>query len=341
MRPKAIVSLLTGFALLFTATSAFAEGTQEQQTDSADDTYTIGALLKTTANPYWGAMEAGIQDAAEEMNIDLLLQSVQSEQATEEQLNTLQNMLTRDPDALVVAAINSVNLLPGLKRANEDDIPIADLDANLDPEKLQEENVEISFAISSNNRRAGAKAAQYVVDQLGDADGTPQVLVIEGIAGNVTSIARTEGFAEELNEIAPNYEIVGSLPGKWDRLEAANIAQDTVQANPGLDAIYAANDTMALGAVEQLYSSGDEGVFVVGTDGNAQAVESIQKGRLDATVAQLPYLVGFRAVENLVSILDGEDVEERIYVPTFVMDQEVLESGEEELLQYVQGYETE
>lgn len=297
---------------------------------------TIGVLLKTTANPYWGAMKDGIIAAGEDLGVALVVQSVTSEQATEEQLNTLVNMLNWDLDGLVVAAINSVNLLPGLKQASDRGIPIADLDANLDPEILANEGIDIAFAISSNHRLAGASAADYMVERFG-RNASGKVLVIEGIAGNVTSIERTGGFKDRLREIAPNLRVVASLPADWDRLKAANVAMDVVQAHPDLLAVFAANDTMALGAVESLRSLGHDQVFVVGTDGNRDAIEAIRNGRLNASVAQLPFLVGYRAVENLVKLARGEQVPERIYVPTFVVDAEVLEAGvsAQPLLEYV------
>lgn len=298
---------------------------------------TIGVLLKTTANPYWGAMKDGIIAAGEELGVALVVQSVASEQATEEQLNTLINMLNRNLDGLIVAAINSVNLLPGLKQASAAGLPVADLDANLDPEILKSEGIDIAFAISSDNRAAGASAADYIVEQLGGPDVQGKVLVIEGIAGNVTSIARTDGFKERLRQLAPGLRIVASLPADWDRLRAANVAMDVIQAHPDLTAVYAANDTMALGAVEALRSAGYDTVFVVGTDGNSDAVEAIRQGRLNATVAQLPYLVGYQAVEHLVRIAQQQEVPSRIFVPTFVLDADVLAAGEDvqPLLAYV------
>lgn len=294
---------------------------------------TIAALMKTTANPFWGAMEAGIHDAAQKGNVNLILQAVASETDVEPQLNACLNLLQRKPQALVVAAINSVNLLPCLKQANQQNIPIVDLDGNLDPAVLQREGVKIAFSISSDNRRAGASAAEYVVSKLGQGF-SGKVLVIEGLAGNVTGAARRDGFTERLKQIAPNAQIVATLPGDWDRLKAANITNDTLQRHPDLAAIYCANDTMALGAVEAVFAAGKK-VLVVGTDGNSDAVKSIRAGRLNASVAQLPFLVGSRAIENVLKVIKGEQVNPKIIVPTLVIDKAILEANRDPLLQYL------
>jgi D-allose transport system substrate-binding protein len=162
------------------------------------------------------------------------------------------------------------------------------------------------------------------------------VLVIEGLSGNITGQRRAQGFADKLAELAPGLEIVASLPGDWDRAKAANITNDILTRHPDLVAIFAANDTMALGAVETAFAAGKgEDIVMIGVDGNVDAVESIKAGRLDASVAQLPYLVGKQAVETVGSVLDGKEVETFQYVPTLVLTKAVLDEGTEPMLEYV------
>jgi D-allose transport system substrate-binding protein len=301
----------------------------------AQDQKVYGVLLKTLSNPFWGAMEQGVQDGAEQAGVEYYLQAVESDQAAEPQLNVCTTMLEREPDVMITAAINSTNLLPCLKQATDAGIPVVDLDANLDHDIAAEAGVDIAFTIGSDNVAAGAQGAEYLVEQLG-ADATGPVLVIEGLSGNITGQRRAQGFAEKLAELAPGLEIVASLPGDWDRAKAANITNDILTRHPDLVAIFAANDTMALGAVETVFAAGKgEDVVMIGVDGNVDAVESIKAGRLDASVAQLPYLVGKQAVETVGAVLDGKEVEKLQYVTTLVLTQDVLEEGSEPLLEFV------
>ena len=296
---------------------------------------TYAVLMKTLANPFWGAMEQGVKAGAEEIGVDYYLQAVESDQAAEPQLNVCNTMLERDPDVMITAAINSTILLPCLKRATDAGIPVIDLDGNLDHAIAEEAGVDIAFSIGSDNVEAGAKGAEWLVSQLGE-DATGKVLVIEGLSGNITGQKRAQGFADTLAELAPGLEIVASLPGDWDRGKAANITNDILTANPDLTAIFAANDGMALGAIETVFAAGKQDqVTVIGVDGNSDAVKSLKAGRLDASVAQLPYLVGKQAVENAEKVLQGEEMEDWIYVPTLVLTQEVLEEGSDPLLEYV------
>ena len=301
---------------------------------AAADKPVYGVLMKTLSNPFWGAMEQGVGAGSKEANVEYFLQAVESDQAAEPQLNTCNTMLEKKPAVMITAAINSTILLPCLKRANELKIPVVDLDGNLDPDITRKAGVEVAFHIGSDNEAAGGKGADYLAATLGkDAKGG--VLVIEGLSGNVTGQKRARGFANELKKAAPGLTIVASLPGDWDRQKAANITNDTLQRNPDLLAIFCANDGMALGAVEAARAAGKDKVVVVGVDGNSDAVKSILAGRLNASVAQLPYLVGKQAVENAKKVLAGGKVEETTAVPTLVLTKAVLEAKKEPMLEFV------
>jgi D-allose transport system substrate-binding protein len=322
---------MTRFKFLLAATALVAFGA----TAIAEDKPVYGVLMKTLANPFWGAMEQGVKSGAEAAGVEYYLQAVESDQAAEPQLNACNTMLERKPAVMITAAINSTILLPCLKQANAMNIPVVDLDNNLDPKVTMDAGVNIAFHIGSDNEAAGAQGAEFLVGKVGkDAKGP--VLVIEGLSGNITGKKRADGFANKLKELAPGLEVVASLPGDWDRGKAANITNDILTKHPDLVAIFAANDGMALGAVETVFAaSKGEQVTVIGVDGNSDAVKSIKEGRLTASVAQLPYLVGKQALENVKKVAEGGKVDGVLYVPTLVLTKEVLDAGTEPMLEFV------
>ena len=324
---------LVGTAALGTAAAMLIAGLAASA--QAADKPVYGVLLKTLSNPFWGAMEKGIHDGADAAGVDYFMQAVESDQAAEPQLNTCNTMLKRKPVVMITAAINSTILLPCLKRANELGMPVVDLDANLDHAIAAKAGVKLAFTIGSDNVAAGAQGADWLAGKLGKEANGP-VLVIEGLAGNITGQKRAQGFKDELAKAAPGLKVVASLPGDWDRQKAANITNDTLTRNPDLAAIFCANDTMALGAVEAAYAAGKGGkITIIGVDGNVDAVKSIKAGRLDASVAQLPYLVGKQAVEKAKAVLAGQKADEYTYVPTLVLTKQVLEENKDPMLQYV------
>ena len=316
--------ILVSMLSLFLSSVAFGQGK-----------LTYGVLMKTLSNPFWGAMEEGVKDGSKQAGVDYYLQAVESDQAAEPQLNVCMTMLERKPAVMITAAINSTILLPCLKKANESGIPVIDLDGNLDHDIAKRAGVAIDFTIGSDNEAAGAQGADYVAKVLGGEASGP-VLVIEGLSGNITGQKRARGFANRIKMIAPGLKVVASLPGDWDRMKAANITNDILTRYPDLKAIFAANDGMALGAVESAYSAGKgKDIVIVGVDGNSDAVKSIKAGRLNASVAQLPYLVGKRAVIGATVALHGLKLEKFQFVDTLVLTKEVIEKNTHRLMKYV------
>ena len=300
----------------------------------AADKPVYAVLVKTLSNQFFVAAAKGVDEGARIAGVDIILAEGQTGQWAESQVSACETILERKPAVMIAAAINSVLLLPCLKHYNEMKIPVVDFDNNLDPETTKKAGVDIAFHIGSDNEAAGAMGADYLVSVLGkDAKGP--VLVIEGWPGNITGAKRARGFAKELTKAAPGLNIVASLPGDWDSLKAANIANDTLQRTPDLAAIFCANDDMALGAVEASRSAGKAKVVVIGVDGTQSALKSIKAGRLNASVAQLPYLMGMQAIENSKKTLAGEKVPEFNYVPTVILTKEVLEANKEPMLQYL------
>ena len=106
---------------------------------------------------------------------------------------------------------------------------------------------------------------------------------------------------------SPNIKLVDSQPADWDRNRALDVASNLLQRYPNLKAIYAANDTMALGALQAVENAGKaDQVLVVGTDGTPEAVESVNNGKLFATVAQNPAQIGARSLEMVLEAIEKQ-----------------------------------
>jgi ABC-type sugar transport system substrate-binding protein len=291
-------------------------------------------LLKTLSNQFFVAAAKGVDEGSRVAGVDIILAAGDAGQMAETQVSACETMLERKPAVMIVAAINSTILLPCLKHFNEMKIPVVDFDDNLDPETTKKAGVEVAFHIGSDNEAAGAMGADYLVSVL-RKDAKGPVLVIEGLSGDATGQRRARGFASELKRQAPGLDIVASLPGDWDSLKAADIVNDSLERNPDLVAIFCANDDMALGAVETARSLGKDNVVVIGVDGTPSALKSIRAGRLNASVAQLPYLMGIQAVEESKRALAGDKLPEFVGVPTLVLTRDVIEANKEPILQYV------
>jgi ABC-type sugar transport system substrate-binding protein len=288
------------------ATPAGGMSVEEIAAVKADQPYKLLAVVKTLSNEYWQTMERGYQDAAAEKGVTIDVLSVPTEQDTEQQLNQLQTALAQGYDAIMVSPITPTNLIPALVAANQAGIPIINVDERVDPAAAEAAGAKLTSVIASDNRDAGARAAQYMIDSIPDGG---KVAIIEGKAGNQSGLDRKEGFQEAI-EAAGNFEIVASQPADWDQQRALDAATNILQANPDLVGFYAANDTMALGVVEAARAAGklDQAV-IIGTDAIPAALAAVQAGDMEGTVAQFPAEEARIATSLAILALQGHPVE--------------------------------
>jgi ABC-type sugar transport system substrate-binding protein len=295
----------------------------------ADQPYKLLAVVKTLSNEYWQTMERGYQDAAAEKGVTIDVLSVPTEQDTEQQLNQLQTALAQGYDAIMVSPITPANLIPALVAANQAGIPIINVDERVDPAAAEAAGAKLTSVIASDNRDAGARAAQYMIDNIPDGG---KVAIIEGKAGNQSGLDRKEGFQEAI-EAAGNFEIVASQPADWDQQRALDAATNILQANPDLVGLYAANDTMALGVVEAARAAGKlDQVVIIGTDAIPAALAAVQAGDMEGTVAQFPAEEARIATSLAILALQGQPVEGFIPSPIELITKdnvaEMLQSAE-------------
>ncbi|QTL96692.1 D-allose transporter substrate-binding protein [Iocasia frigidifontis] len=308
---KITILMLVLFMVGTTVGIAMAESSLQDVKANGD--YKIGIILKTLANPFWVSMEQGILDEAEKQGVEVDIYAVSQEGDANEQLRLFENLLNKDYDGIAFAPITPVNLIPSIVKANDQGVPVVNLDERVPQEPLRNRGGFVYSFVTTNNVKVGGQAAEFVIEQLPDGG---KVAVIEGMAGNASGEDRKMGFTNIIRSNS-KFEIVASQPADWDRIKAIDVTRNIMTRNPDVKAIYACNDTMALGAVKALENMGklDE-VIVVGTDGIPEAVKSVEEGRLSSTVKQDPYNIGVTGLRLLIQALN---IPAEVEVPSIVV----------------------
>ncbi len=106
--------------------------------------------------------------------------------------------------------------------------------------------------------------------------------------------------------------VVARQAADFDRTKGLNVMENILQAQPAIDAVFAHNDEMALGAIKAIQGTG-RNIMVVGFDATDDAVKSVKMGVMSATVAQQPAFIGAKGVETAQEVLAGKSVQ--AYVP--------------------------
>jgi ABC-type sugar transport system substrate-binding protein len=270
----------------------------------------IGIVIKALSNEFFQIMQEGYEFAGQRYGVEVEVQAASAESDTQGQLAQLEALITKGVDVLAVTPLTPNNLTPALAQAAAQGIPVINLDEIIPEEIEQNSGLNITSRIASNNYDAGVLAARYMLANL--AAGS-EVAVIEGKAGNTSGTNRRDGFVDTAS--AGGLTIVASQPADWDRALANTTVTNILQANPAIQGIYFANDTMALGGIEAVQAAGKEGIVLIGTDAIPEAQQAVRDGKLVGTVAQFPFEMGVLAVETAIKVHEGRPVASRIPAP--------------------------
>lgn len=278
-------------------------GEAAEETTQAS-TIKIGYIVKCLSNTFWQTYQQGAEAAAEELGVQVDIRDVKSEDDYVGQLDVARGMVNQDYDAIVAASITNTNLIPAIADANKKGIPWIVVSELQDEDVLKEYDAKITCNCRLSFYDEGVIAGQYVVEQLG---GEGEVAIIEGLTGTTATNERIAGFKEALE--GSNIEIVASQPADWLREEAKDVTLGILQANPNIKAIYALNDTMALGCVAALKQAEKlDDVLIIGDDGTNEAYESIQNSEMAATIDGVAWQIAYFSVHAAVkAVVDDVD----------------------------------
>lgn len=258
---------------------------------------TVGLSLSTLNNPFFVTLRDGAQATADEAGVELIVTDAQDSVST--QVSDIEDLITRGVDVLIVNATDSSAVVPAVTQANAAGIPVIAVDRGVD-------GGELAYYVASDNEAGGAAAAEYVCDALG---GEGNVVELEGIPGTTAARARGAGFNEYLSTSCEGLTVVARQTANFDRSEGLSVMENILVAQPEIDAVFAHNDEMALGALQAIQASGRE-MVLVGFDATDDARAAVDRCEMNATVAQLPAELGATSVELAADLAAGAEAPE-------------------------------
>ncbi|MGD6778486.1 substrate-binding domain-containing protein [Sutcliffiella horikoshii] len=270
----------------------------------------VGLAMNTLNNPFFVDLKEGAEDTAKEEGIELIITDSQGDPS--KQLSDVENILQKNPDLLILNPVDSDAAAQIVLIANEQNVPVITVDR-------QAAGGEVVSHIGFDALKSGNIAGTFVAEALG---GKGKVVEIQGILGTNVGRDRSQGFNDHLKGM-DGIEIVASQSANFDRGEALQVMEDILQANAEIDAVYAANDEMVMGALSAIEAAGrlDE-IIVIGTDAIDPALDAIRESKLEATIAEPPFFLGREAIHTAIKILDDEEVEEMVTLENTLVTEE-------------------
>lgn len=317
---RAAGAALTGTALLALAACG---GGAPAGPAAGEGPQPIAAVIKGLDNPFFQLMQDGLTAQAAESGAQVEIQAAQSITDTTGQAERLAALAQQDFGCFVVNPISGNNLVQGLAQIAARDVPVVNIDSPVDAAAAADAaGLEVETYIGTDNVAAGGLAGE----QMATAVGSGSVAVIGGIAGDVTSEDRIQGFSEAAQ--AAGLTLVPTVSADWERQKALTAATDLIAANPDLRGIFTANDDMGLGAARAVANAGEAGqIAVVSVDGNEDALNAVAAGELTATVAQYPYAIGQMGVQACEAVAAGREIPAQVEAPVAVVTADVVEDA--------------
>ena len=256
---------------------------------------TLALVISTLNNPFFVSLKDGAQKEADKLGYNLVVLDSQNNPAKE--LANVQDLSVRGTKLLLINPTDSDAVGNAVKMANQANIPVITLD------RVAAQGKVVSH-VASDNRLGGKMAGDYIAQRVGEK---AKIIELAGIAGTSAARERGEGFKTAAD--AHKFVILASQPADFDRTKGLNVMQNLLTAHPDVQAVFAQNDEMALGAMRALQTAGKSDVVVVGFDGTADGVKAVQGGKLAATVAQQPEQIGVIGVQTADKVLRGQQVQ--------------------------------
>ena len=266
----------------------------------------MALVVSTLNNPFFVTLKEGAEAKAKELGYQMVVLDSQNDPAKE--LANVEDLAVRKVSAILVNPTDSAAVGNAIMLANKAGIPVLTLDRGA--------NVgEVKAHIASDNIAGGKMAGDFIASKLGK---NIDVIQLEGIAGTSAARDRGEGFAQAVK--SNGFKVLASQPADFDRTKGLNVMENLLAAHPDVKAVFAQNDEMALGALRATQAAVKQ-VLIVGFDGTDDGKAAVKSGKLGATVAQQPALIGAIGVETADKVLKGEAVEKYIPVPLQVVSQ--------------------
>jgi ABC-type sugar transport system, periplasmic component len=259
----------------------------------------VGLVISTLNNPFFVTLRDGAVQQAKTSGINLIILDSQNDSAKE--LANVEDLVGQKVAAILINPTDSDAVGSSIKLANRNKIPVVTLDRGANS------GVVVSH-IASDNVAGGKMAGDYIIKILG---GKGNVVELEGIAGTSAARDRGKGFNDAIAKSA--LKVVSRQTADFDRTKGLSVMENILQAQNAVDAVFAHNDEMALGALKAIQGSNRK-ILVVGFDATDDAVAAVKAGTMAATVAQQPALIGSTGVVTIKSILGGKTVDKFIPV---------------------------
>ncbi len=275
---------------------------------STEETVKVAYLTPSLDVPFWRYIRYGVEDELKALIPGVEVNVYDSKDSASTQLSNAQDAITKQVDAIIISPTDSASCVAVLDAAEEAGIPVVICDIGAD-------SGTYAAFISTDNEGGAKELGEYISSKL---EANSEVAQITLNQARINGVLRKEGFTAgvEKNGIK---DVDFKQMEKVNREEGETFAQDLITAHPNLKALFCHSEDPSMGALSAIEAAGRTDILIAGFDCSPEVVEAIQAGKVAATAAQQPVLMGRYAAQSVDKILKGETVEPEIKLGTLLV----------------------
>ena len=311
--------------------SSDAQGGGSVGTEATSDV-SVGIVLQTAYNAHFQDIAYGAVLAGQENGITVRVDNTAAETEVEEQITKCENMISSGVKALILTPNDTDAETAAVNAAHDAGIPFIVVDTEITNIWGDDVKEYMPSFIGVDHEETAYEIAKDAIEHIG---GSGNAVILRGTDAQTSSQLRTAGFERAVEE--SGITVLESQSADFVQDEALTTMSDILQRYKDIDLVLCCNDLMAIGAISALeengFAVGEDGVTVVGIDGNLIALQSIADGKLYSTSYDWSIMQGYYAVEQCLALMNGEEVPERTITPSDIVTidnvDEYMQHGEE------------
>ena len=289
----------------------------------------IGFCGMTLNNEYHIILANAVKKTCEEKGIKCEIQAGRVHASVDEQLPIIENFISQGVDGIILVPAASAGLLSALEECKKANIPVINLDTQLDQATRDALGQEIPFYGTDNF--VGGKLVGTEFKKM--FPNGAKVAILRGVQGQTNDDDRYNGF----KETAGNIDLVFEQHANWETDLAYTAIQNCLQANPDLEAIYCENDLMGIGSYQAVEEAGlKDKIKIFSYDGISEGIKYVVDGKFVLTCAQQPIQMGKLGVENMIKVFEGKNAETYIDTGCAIIDSTNCNEKLAEVMKYTE-----
>jgi ribose transport system substrate-binding protein len=267
-----------------------------------EDRKNIDFIVKTRSGDYWNTIQMGANEAAKEFNVNLNFAAPDTEDEIEQQINLVDEAISKKTQAIILAASDYDALCPVVEKAHKNNIPIIIVDSSVNTNK-------ITSMIATNNVAAGSTAAQSLINLTGK---NSRIAILGFVKGARSGEEREEGVLDIIKKY-PGITVAAKEYSLSDVKLAEELTKKIIYENKNINGIIALNAMSTIGAASAIDDLGLAGkVKLVGFDSTEEEIRYIEHGVIQSTIIQNPFSMAYLGVEYASMAARGQTVPKNV-----------------------------